>query len=95
MIQEEDTSKYTKDLFMLNVDTGICICTINTANIYYEHYVSNMNEEAKLAFELLLASFVRTIDEAAREKRTTYKNLMGEWNYKLNKYVAEFLGLDI
>lgn len=95
VIQEEDTSKYTKDLFMLNVDTGICICTINTANIYYEHYVSNMNEEAKLAFELLLASFVRTIDEAAREKRTTYKNLMGEWNYKLNKYVAEFLGLDI
>lgn len=95
LIQEEDTSKYTKDLFMLNVDTGICICTINTANIYYEHYVSNMNEEAKLAFELLLASFVRTIDEAAREKRTTYKNLMGEWNYKLNKYVAEFLGLDI
>ena len=33
VIQEEDTSKYTKDLFMLNVDTGICICTINTANM--------------------------------------------------------------
>ncbi len=94
VIQEEDASKYTNNLFMLSVDTGICICTINTGSIYYEHYVSNMGEEAKLAFELLLASFVRTIDEAAPEKRPSYKILMDEWNFKLNKYLSEFLGLD-
>lgn len=94
VIQEEDASKYTNNLFMLSVDTGICICTINTGSIYYEHYVSNMGEEAKLAFELLLASFVRTIDEAAPEKRPSYKKLMDEWNFKLNKYLSEFLGLD-
>ena len=94
VIQEEDATKYTNNLFMLSVDTGICICTINTGSIYYEHYVCNMGEEAKLAFELLLASFVRTIDEAAPEKRTSYKKLMDEWNFKLNKYLSEFLGLD-
>lgn len=94
VIQEEDASKYTNNLFMLSVDTGICICTINTGSIYYEHYVSNMGEEAKLAFELLLASFVRTIDESAPEKRPSYKKLMDEWNFKLNKYLSEFLGLD-
>lgn len=94
VIQEEDVSKYTTDLFMLSVDTGICICTINTGSLYYDHYVTTMNDEAKLAFELLLASFVRTIDEAAPEKRPVYKKLMSEWNYKLNTYLSKFLGLD-
>lgn len=94
VIQEEDVSKYTSDLFMLSVDTGICICTINTSSLYYDRYVTGMGDEAKLAFELLLASFVRTIDEAAPEKRPSYKKLMSEWNFKLNKYLSEFLGLD-
>lgn len=94
VIQEEDVSKYTSDLFMLSVDTGICICTINTGSLYYDRYVTGMGDEAKLAFELLLASFVRTIDEAAPEKRPSYKKLMSEWNFKLNKYLSEFLGLD-
>lgn len=94
VIQEEDVTKYTTDLFMMSVDTGICICTINTGSLYYDHYVNNMSDEAKLAFELLLASFVRTTDEAAPEKRPTYKKLMSEWNFKLNKYLSEFLGID-
>lgn len=94
VIQEEDVSKYTSDLFMLSVDTGICICTINTGSLYYDHYVTNMNDDSKLAFELLLASFVRTIDEAAPEKRPVYKKLMSEWNYKLNTYLAKYLGID-
>lgn len=94
VIQEEDVSKYTTDLFMLSVDTGICICTINTGSLYYDHYVVNMNDESKLAFELLLASFVRTIDEAAPEKRPVYKKLMSEWNYKLNTYLSKFLGIE-
>lgn len=94
IIREEDCTKYTKDLFMLSVDTGMCICTINTGSIYYDHYVISMTDESKLAFELLLASFVRTIDEAVPEKRTSYKKLMSEWNYKLNNYLSEFLGID-
>lgn len=94
VIKEEDISKYTANLFTLGVDTGICICTINTGSLYYDHYVSMMNDEAKLAFELLLASFVRTIDEAAPEKRPVYKKLMSEWNYKMNTYLSKFLGLD-
>lgn len=94
VIQEEDVSKYTTDLFMLSVDTGICICTINTGSLYYDNYVTTMDDESKLAFQLLLASFVRTIDEAAPEKRPTYKKLMSEWNYKLNTYLSKFLGID-
>lgn len=94
VIREEDVTKYTNNLFMLSVDTGICICTINTGSLYYDHYVIGMTDESKLAFELLLASFVRTIDEAAPEKRLSYKKLMDEWNYKLNKYLSEFLGID-
>ena len=78
----------------MSVDTGFCICTINTGSLYYDRYVTGMNEEAKLAFELLVASFVRAVDEAAPEKRPTYKKLMGEWNYKLNTYLSKFLGID-
>lgn len=94
VIREEDVTQYTSDLFSMSVDTGICICTINTGSIYYDNYVTNMTDESKQAFNLLLASFVRTIDEAAPEKRPTYKKLMGEWNFKLNKYLSEFLGID-
>ena len=94
VIQEEDISKYTNDLFTFSVDTGICICTINTGSLYYDHYVTGMTDEAKLAFKLLLASFVRTVDEAAYEKRPSYKTLMNDWNFKLNKYLSIFLGID-
>lgn len=94
IIREKDVTEYTNDLFMFSVDTGICICTINTGSLYYDHYVMGMTDESKLAFELLLASFVRTMDEAAPEKRPSYKKLMNEWNYKLNKYLSEFLGID-
>ena len=93
VIQEEDCSRYTNNLFMLSVDTGICICTINTSNLYYDNYVASLTDEGKYAFQLLLASFVRTIDEAAPEKRPSYKTLMDEWNFKLNKYITDFLGL--
>ena len=94
VIQEEDVSKYTNALFTFSVDTGICICTINTGSLYYDHYVTGMTDESKLAFELLLASLIRTVDEAAYEKRPSYKTLMSEWNFKLNKYLSEFLGID-
>lgn len=94
VIKEEDVSQYTNSLFMLSVDTGICICTINTGSLYYENYVIDMTKEAKLAFELLLASFVRTVDEASPEKRPSYKTFMNDWNFKLNKYLSEFLGID-
>ena len=94
VIREEDVSQYTNNLFTMSVDTGICICTINTGSLYYDNYVTNMSDEAKLAFDLLLASFVRTIDEAAPEKRPAYKKLIAEWNYKLNMYLSEFLGIN-
>jgi len=94
IIKEESLGQYTQNLFTYSVDTGFCICSINTDSIYYDKYVSLMDEEAKNAFKLLLASFVRTINEAAPEKRTTYKGLMNEWNYKLNKYLCTFLGIE-
>lgn len=94
VINEKALGEYTQNLFTFSVDTGFCICNINTDNIYYDKYVSHMDEEAKNAFRLLVASFVRTINESAPEKRNMNKNLMNEWNYKLNKYLATFLGLD-
>lgn len=94
VIIEEDYSKYTPALFSLEVDTGVCICRINTGSLYYDRYVSLMDAGAQQAFKLLLASFVRTIDEAAPEKRLAYRNLMDDWNYKLNRYLHEFLGID-
>lgn len=94
VINEKALGEYTQNLFTFSVDTGFCICNINTDNIYYDKYVSHMDEESQNAFRLLIASFVRTINESAPEKRHLHKNLMNEWNYKLNKYLATFLGMD-
>lgn len=94
VINEKALGEYTQNLFTFSVDTGFCICNINTDNIYYDKYVSHMDEESQNAFRLLIASFVRTINESAPEKRHLHKNFMNEWNYKINKYLATFLGMD-
>lgn len=94
IISEEALGELITNLFTFSVDTGFCICKINTDSLYYDKYISDMDEESKNAFMLLIASFVRTVNEAAPEKRNAYKTLMNEWNYKLNKYLCTYLGIE-
>lgn len=80
-------------LFTFSTDTGLCICKINVDHIYYEKFIEDMESSAKNAFLLLIASFVRAADEAIREKRSSYKDLMNDWNFKMNKYIKIYLGI--
>lgn len=91
---EKEANDATPYLFTFSVDTGMCICTIYTDHVYYENYISKLDEAGKTAFKLLVASFVRAVDEAAPEKRKPYRRLMNDWNYKMNKYIQAYLGLN-
>lgn len=84
----------TPFLFSFSKDSGLCICEINTDHIYYENFVEKMDDSARTAFQLLIASFVRATDEAPRDKRSTYRSIMHEWNYKMNKYISKYLGIN-
>lgn len=94
LIKEVGLGENKPYLFDFSVETGLCICTINTDHIYYENFVENMDAKSKTAFLLLLASLARTADEAPRDKRSLYSNLINEWNFKMNRYLIEYLGLD-
>lgn len=93
LIKEEKLGD-TPYLFTFSADTGLCICKINSDHIYYKEFVENVDIKSFTAFQLLIASFVKTADEAPREKRNAYKALMDDWNYKMNKYIRTYLGLD-
>ncbi len=81
-------------LFDFSKDSGLCICDLNTEHIYYETYVEKMDESAKNAFRLLVASFVRALNEAQNDKRNSYRALMHDWNYKMSRYIRTYLGKD-
>jgi len=68
---------------------GVCICTINTDHIFYKNFLMHIegNSDNKVAFELFIASLIRTIDETTEKRRDAYDSLIQEWNEKLRKYI--------
>ena len=69
---------------------GVCICTINTDHIFYKNFWAHIesNPDSKVAFELFIASLIRTIDETTENRRVEYDELVTEWNEKMRKYIA-------
>jgi hypothetical protein len=70
---------------------GICTCTINTDHIFYNNFLRHFENDvdSKTAFELFLASLIRTIDEAKESQRKDFDELISLWNEKLRKYINE------
>ncbi|NFH80190.1 ATP-binding protein [Clostridium botulinum] len=69
---------------------GICKCIINTDHIFYEKFIKHIEiyADAKVAFELLLASLIRARDEIIDDKKKKmYDDVIDDWNYKLKKYI--------
>ena len=76
---------------------GVCICIINTDHIFYKNFWGHIedNPDSKVAFELFIASLIRTIDETKESRQVTYNELVVEWNEKLRKYIyAQCNGVD-
>lgn len=75
--------------FDYSFDMGLCICTINLDHIFYKNFLTNIekNNEAKIAFELFVASLIKTIDESTEKRKDSYDELVQDWNEKLRKYI--------
>lgn len=76
--------------FDYSTSLGICKCVININHIFYKKFMTHIehNPQAKVAFELFLASLIRSRDEITDDNmKTSYNNVIDDWNYKLSKYI--------
>ena len=69
------------------------VITINTSHKFYKAFLSKIydNPEVQTTFELFLASLYQSIRETNTYQDEQNDNLLGEWNSRLNKYIAEQL----
>lgn len=81
----------TAGLFDYSFELGSCLVTFNMDHVFYK---STMDEifkatDAKIAFELFVASLVKAIDETKRFQEEQNDNLIAIWNEKLRRYINE------
>jgi hypothetical protein len=71
---------------------GGSYCFINTDHLFYKKYLHELIEndsDARIAFGLFAASYVRAIDEAKNADKDSYNKLHDEWMDKLKRYIKE------
>lgn len=69
---------------------GICKCIINTDHVFYKKFMTHIehDDEARVAFELFLASLIRARDEIMDDtKKDMYDEVIADWNAKLTQYI--------
>lgn len=95
-IEYKDISKRAP-LFDYSFSLGCVMITINTGHDFYTSVLEKLYEnlEAKVAFELLIFSFVKAIDDTNKFQRDENDNLVTTWNEKLRKYIREQLNPSI
>lgn len=101
---EEDISTYMNNkvnivykdsgrgpFFDYSFSLGSCLVTINTSHIFYQRFLSGIigQVDTKVAFELFIASLVKTIEETNIRQGDANDVLVQEWNNKLRKYINE------
>lgn len=76
-------------LFDYSFGLGNCYVKFNMDHIFYKTFLENLTKsnEAKVAFELFVASLVKAIDETNRRQENENDNLMATWNERLRKYI--------
>ncbi len=77
--------------FDYSFSLGSCHVAINTSHIFYQRFLNQIYDapDAKTAFELFIAAFVKTIDETVGDQREVSDVIVQEWNTKLRKYINE------
>lgn len=80
--------------FDYSFSLGSCHVDINQSHIFYQRFLTSIesNPDMKTAFELFIASFVKTVDEMVGDQREVCDILVQEWNTKLRKYINEQYG---
>ena len=86
-------AKGTADAFFdRSFSLGSCFITINTSHIFYQQFLSAFddNSNAKTAFELFIAAFVKVEEETTGDTQQQIIDvLVQDWNAKLRKYINE------
>lgn len=72
-------------------ELGTCILKFNMDHNFYKNFIENSDssDDKNMAYELLMASLVKAIDETKKNQEEQNDNLMQTWNEKLRKYVNE------
>jgi len=78
-------------LFDYSFELGFCLVTFNMDHIFYRTFMETLlkNVDAKVTFELFVASLVKAIDETKISQEDENDNLITIWNEKLRRYVNQ------
>ena len=82
-------------IFDYKIELGIINITINTSHIFYEKFLEKiyeLDESAKIAFELFIVSYVKSVDIAScksEEYQKAIDNLSSKWLTKITEYTME------
>ena len=81
----------TAGLFDYSFELGSCLVTFNMDHIFYKSTLEDIfrSVDAKIAFELFVASLVKAVDETKKSQEEENDNLIAIWNEKLIRYINE------
>jgi hypothetical protein len=68
---------------------GNVAVTINTAHIFYNEFVSKMNEESKTAFELFVGALAQALNLTNTHNNEQNDQLLQEWDIRLKRYLQK------
>lgn len=79
----------------INVDTGVCVVTINTSSYFYQNVISNLKDseiveadEIHRGIELMILSYARCLDLSAKNK-DMFKTVLYKWKVKFEEYLRD------
>lgn len=81
----------TAGLFDYSFELGSCLVKFNMEHIFYKNFLEDIlkTNDAKVAFELFVASLVKAVDETKISQEEQNDNLIAVWNEKLRRYINE------
>lgn len=71
---------------------GNVAITINTSHIFYEEFVSKMDDTNKVAFELFIAALAKAINRTNVDNDEANDELLQEWDIRLKRYLKQIKG---
>ena len=79
----------TTGLFDYSFEFGNCKVVLNMDHIFYKTTLEHIfnDNETKVAFELLISSLVKAVDDTNGSQSEENDNLIAVWNEKLRRYI--------
>lgn len=75
--------------FDVELSFGNISVAINTSHIFYDEFISKMDAEARVAFELFVAALAKAINTTASRNSEENDELLMEWDIRLKRYLKQ------